>query len=65
MQEQLETAQHWRVKERLHALGLADESLSKVWMYFRLSQHWTWITIGQYEHIARNVAEIGRLLGGC
>ena len=30
----------------------------------RLAHHWHSLTAGQYEHVSRMVAEIGRLLGG-
>ena len=32
--------------------------------YLRLAHHWRWINPGQYEHAARLVAELGKLLGG-
>jgi len=64
MREQFEAAQHRRGTQRQQALDLADESLSKVRMYLRLSHHWTWLSPGQYQHAAGMIAEIGRLLGG-
>jgi hypothetical protein len=30
----------------------------------RLAHRWRWLNDGQYEHVSRLVAEIGRLLGG-
>ena len=33
-------------------------------LYLRLCREWEWLTSGQYEHAARMIAEIGRLLGG-
>jgi len=30
----------------------------------RVAHRWHWLTDGQYEHVSRLVAEIGRLLGG-
>jgi len=64
MREKLEEAQHRRGKERLQSLHLADEALSKVRMYLRLSHHWSWVSMGQYEHASKMLNEIGRLLGG-
>ena len=33
-------------------------------LYLRLAHRWRWLSSGQYEHVSRMVAEIGRLLGG-
>jgi len=30
----------------------------------RLAHRWHWLSDGQYEHVSRMVAEIGKLLGG-
>lgn len=51
-------------RERLARLGRADVALDKVRLYLRLSRRWEWLNEGQYEHGARMVAELGRLLGG-
>ena len=64
MREQLEAAQHRRGIERIKSLQSADEALSKVRMYLRLCHHWSWMSMGQYEHASRALNEIGRLLGG-
>jgi four helix bundle protein len=64
LREDLESAQHRRGSERIRALSAADENLAKVRLYLRLSHQWSWISLGQYEHAARMLAEIGRLLGG-
>lgn len=64
MREHLEAAQHRRGRERKQALDLADESLSVVRLYLRLSHQWKWMSLGQYEHASRMLIEIGRLLGG-
>jgi four helix bundle protein len=64
MREHLEAAQHRRGRERRQALDRADEALSNVRMYLRLSHHWGWLSSGQYQHAARMLVEIGRLLGG-
>jgi len=42
----------------------ADITLAKVRFYLRLVHEMKWLKAGQYEHAARMVAEIGRLLGG-
>lgn len=51
-------------KGRLNHLRRADAHLNKLRLYLRLIHQWEWLDEGQYEHISRLVAEIGRLLGG-
>ena len=51
-------------KIRLRYLRQADSHLNKVRLYLRLAHEWGWLSLGQYEHVSRIVAEIGRLLGG-
>ena len=63
-QEALYEAQAFDGKIRLRHLRQADAHLNKVRLYLRLAQQWGWISLGQYEHAGRLVAEIGRLLGG-
>jgi len=41
-----------------------DAHLDTLRLYLRLAHRWQWLSIGQYEHVSRLVAEIGRLLGG-
>jgi four helix bundle protein len=62
--EQLAEAQARRGGARRERLTQADASLNKLRMYLRLAHHWHWLSNGQYEHVSRMVAEIGRLLGG-
>ena len=62
--EQLFEAQSWRGRQRRDALATADASLNKLRLYLRLAHRWRWLSDGQYEHVSRMVAEIGRLLGG-
>jgi four helix bundle protein len=62
--EQLYEAQGRRGQRRLHALADADVSLNKLRLYLRLAHRWKWLSDGQYQHVSRMVAEIGRLLGG-
>jgi four helix bundle protein len=50
--------------QRLEHLQAADARLNKLRLYLRLSRQWDWLSSGQYEHVSRMVAEIGRLLGG-
>ncbi len=64
LHERLAEANYRQGKERLERLKLADEALDKIRSYLRLAAQWEWLTAGQYEHAARAVAEIGRLLGG-
>ena len=45
-------------------LRRADAALAKLRTYMRLSYDLKLISMGQYEHAARMLAEIGRLLGG-
>jgi len=45
-------------------LRAANAHLSKVRLYLRLIFEWKWLSPGQYKHVSRMVAEIGRLLGG-
>ena len=49
---------------RLAYLEAADVHLNKLRLYLRLARHWEWLSSGQYEHVSRMVAHIGRLLGG-
>jgi hypothetical protein len=63
-QEDLLEANVVRGQRRLEWLDKADAHLSKVRLYLRLAQRWQWINMGQYEHASRQVAELGRLLGG-
>jgi hypothetical protein len=51
-------------RERLAYLRQADADLNKVRLYLRLVHKWGWLTSGQYQHVSKMVAEVGRLLGG-
>ena len=64
LREELEAANHRLGNDRLARLRAADEALDRVRVYLRLAARWHWLTGGQYEHVARMLAEIGRLLGG-
>jgi four helix bundle protein len=50
--------------QRLKHLQAADAHLNKLRLYLRLSRQWNWLSSGQYEHVSRMVAHIGKLLGG-
>lgn len=63
-QEKLFLARKHHGAERQHLLLECDAHLETVRLYLRLAHHWAWLTDGQYEHVSRLVAEIGRLLGG-
>jgi hypothetical protein len=62
--EQLFKAQSRRGRQRRDALADVDATLNSLRLYLRLAHHWRWLSDGQYEHVSRQVAEIGRLLGG-
>ena len=63
-QEAILEAQAYEGKIRLRHLRRADACLDKVRLYLRLVFQWRWLSVGQYEHVSRMIAEIGRLLGG-
>jgi hypothetical protein len=63
-QELLLEANNLWGRARLNKLELADAELDKVRLYLRLAFRWQWLSSGQYGHGARQVAEIGKLLGG-
>ena len=50
--------------QRLQHLQGADAHLNKLRLYLRLSNQWSWLSSGQYEHVSRMVVGIGKLLGG-
>ena len=62
-QELLVDANNRRGRARLDKLDLADAELDKVRLYLRLAWRWKWLSENQYGHGARQVAEVGRLLG--
>jgi hypothetical protein len=45
-------------------LAEVDRGLTRLRTYLRLSRDLRLLSVGQYEHAARLVAEVGRLLGG-
>ncbi len=62
--EELHEAQSRRGEARRERLAAADASLNQLRLYLRLAHRWRWLSDGQYEHVSRMVAEVGRLLGG-
>jgi hypothetical protein len=64
LRERLEEANLRSGVRRLEQLALANEALARVRLYLRLAVQWGWMNGGQYEHVGKMVAEIGRLLGG-
>jgi len=63
-QEAIFEANARRGTGRLQHLQAADAQLNKLRLYLRLARQWDWLAIGQYEHVSRMVAAIGKLLGG-
>jgi hypothetical protein len=57
----IEAAHQRQPRERLIA---ADAELDKLRTHLRLSRDLVLISPGQYEHAARLLVEVGRLLGG-
>ena len=53
-----------RGRARRAKLLECDAYLDLVRLYLRLAHHWRWLSDGQYEHVSRQVAELGRLQGG-
>lgn len=49
---------------RKRHLREADAALDKLRVYLRLAHRWAWLTDGQFAHVSRMVAELGRMLGG-
>lgn len=46
------------------SLEQADRLLTKIRLYIRLSHDTSCISLGQYEHAAQHMADIGNLIGG-
>lgn len=53
-----------KVAQPAEALLQADINLAKLRTHLRLCHDLKLLSTGQYEHVARMLAEIGRLLGG-
>ncbi len=63
-QERLIEANRQRGQARLEKLYGADAELDKVRLYLRLAVRWEWLSEGQYQHVSKQVKDIGELLGG-
>jgi len=64
LQETLIAAGLRRGPERLARLREADTQLAQLRQSLRLCHDLNLLTLGQYEHAARLLTEIGKLLGG-
>ena len=64
VQELIFAARKAKGRVRQQRLQDCDARLDQLRLYLRLAHHWHWLNAGQYEHVSRQVAEIGRLLGG-
>lgn len=64
LHERLIEAAHTPPARLVEALDRADIELDKLRHYLRFSRDLDLITLGQYEHAATKLTEIGRLLGG-
>jgi four helix bundle protein len=64
LRQHLEEANHRSGRERMACLQKADEDLDAVRLYLRLAARWSWLSAGQYQHVAAMTTEIGKLLGG-
>jgi hypothetical protein len=53
-----------RRKDKRQALQAADEALHELRLLLRQGQALGLLSLGQYEHTARLVDEVGRLIGG-
>jgi hypothetical protein len=62
--ERIVEANGSRGRDRMERLREADVALDKVRHYLRLTHRWKWLSMGQYQHASKMVAELGRLLGG-
>lgn len=63
-QELLVTAQASRGRNRTAFLVQCDAKLTLLRVYLRMAHEWQWLSDGQYQHVSKMVAEIGKLLGG-
>lgn len=59
----IEALQHSGSTRDKH-LRAADAALLRLRLYLKLAWRWGWLSDGQYQHVSRQVAELGRLLGG-
>lgn len=62
--EALYLANAHKGETRLAHLQIADAKLDTLRLYLRIAHRRDYLTDGQYGHVSKMVAEIGRLLGG-
>ncbi|NIA29938.1 MAG: diversity-generating retroelement protein Avd [Actinobacteria bacterium] len=51
-------------RDKMPLLKRADEALARLRLVFRLSYEMQFINLKSYEHGGRQIAELGRMLGG-
>jgi hypothetical protein len=57
-------ARHGSPLQRGESLREADIRLDQLRQHLQLAWQWTWMSDGQYQHVCRLTAELGRLIGG-
>lgn len=57
-------ARHGTPAQRTESLRQADIHLDQLRQYLQLAWQWQWLSDGQYQHVSRLTAELGRLIGG-
>ena len=62
--EQVTDALYHSGSTRERHLRQADAALLRLRLYLRLVYRWRWLNDGQYQHVSRQVKELGQLLGG-
>ena len=62
-QDSLVAAGKSKAETRREFLGTADIQLEQLRGWIRISRDFDLLTVPQYEHVSRLVAEVGRLLG--
>lgn len=51
-------------RERVEILRRINRNLEKLRLFFRLCKDRQYISLGQYEHISREINEAGKMCGG-
>lgn len=64
LHDALVAARHLPPAPRALALRDADILLDQLRQYLQLAWQWHWLSNGQFEHVSRLTAELGRLIGG-
>lgn len=63
-QDQITWAGKMSGVDRREHLRQADVQLEQLRIWLRLARDLKLITLAQYEHVSRQISEVGRLLGG-